>query len=184
MHHYVMEKRMDGADLAPGDREIEIIVNDTKGYRRDWGYEKMQRVPIPALPIDRRIGVAQVELGYTEEQAIEESSRCLHCWVNTIFEPHGEEVGTECILCGGCADICPEHCIELVVLDRIEADGPLLAKLEDEYEIVMRGEVGDLVGSVMIKDEDRCIRCGLCAMRCPVGCITMEEYAASVTCPV
>lgn len=183
IHQYVVAQKA-GGGVARGDRNVEIIVNDTRTYQRGWGYETKQRVSIPALPIDRRVGVAQVELGYTEEQATEEASRCLHCWVNTIFEPKGEETGTECILCGGCADICPENCIELVVLDRVAADVSLFAELESEYEIVMRGENDNLVGSVMIKDEDLCIRCGLCAMRCPVGCITMEEYAVSATCPV
>jgi NADPH-dependent glutamate synthase beta subunit-like oxidoreductase len=52
---------------------------------------------VPALPIERRTGVAEVECGYTEEQARREASRCLRCWINTIFE--GTEAnGTECIL--------------------------------------------------------------------------------------
>ena len=184
IHHYCTRDKIEGVELVLSEREAEIIVYDTKKYKRSWGYEKTQRVPIPVLPIDRRIGVSQIELGYTEEQAIEEASRCLHCWVNTIFEPEGEETGTECILCGGCVDICPENCIDLVVLTRIEAEGADLAELESEYQIVMKGQSGELVGSVMIKDEDRCIRCGLCAMRCPVGCITMEAYAVSETVPV
>ncbi|MBI3110287.1 MAG: FAD-dependent oxidoreductase [Ignavibacteriales bacterium] len=184
IHHYCTRDKIEGVELVLSEREAEIIVYDTKKYKRSWGYEKTQRVPIPVLPIDRRIGVSQIELGYTEEQAIEEASRCLHCWVNTIFEPEGEETGTECILCGGCVDICPENCIDLVVLTRIEAEGTVLAELESEYRIVVKGQSGELVGSVMIKDEDRCIRCGLCAMRCPVGCITMEAYAVSETVPV
>lgn len=184
IHQFLMGKNIEGVELSLSEREVEIIVHDTKQYKRAWGYEKKQRVPIPALPIDRRIGVAQVELGYTEHQAIEEASRCLHCWVNTVFEPKGEETGTECILCGGCVDICPENCIDLVALDRVDADESILSELEGEYDVAIRGQTGDLVGSVMIKDEDVCIRCGLCAMRCPVGCITMEGYAVSETMPV
>ncbi|MEK7748948.1 MAG: 4Fe-4S binding protein, partial [Bacteroidota bacterium] len=167
--------------LAFHEREIEIVVQDTKTYSRPWGFEKAQRVPIPALAIDRRIGIAQVELGYSEDQARHEASRCLHCWVNTIFEPNGEEYGTECILCGGCVDICPENCIELVALDRLEADEQFTSELEAEYDIVIKGENAAQTGAIMIKDEDICIRCGLCAKRCPVGCITMEGYYASET---
>ncbi|MBI4535682.1 MAG: 4Fe-4S binding protein, partial [Ignavibacteriae bacterium] len=133
------------------------------------------------LPIDRRIGVAQVEVGYTEAQARHEASRCLHCWENTIFEPKGENTGTECILCGGCVDVCPENCIELVTLGRIEADKTLASQLEEEYAIAFEDETETTVGAVMIKDEDMCIRCGLCALRCPVGCITMEGYYVSET---
>jgi NAD-dependent dihydropyrimidine dehydrogenase PreA subunit len=99
--------------------------------------------------------------------------------VNTVFEPEGEEYGTECILCGGCVDICPEDCIELVSLDRLEADETLIKDLQEEYDILIKGENTSETGAIMIKDEDVCIRCGLCAKRCPVGCITMEGYYAS-----
>lgn len=182
IHRYLTGENGKKVELAfhlPRAEEVEILVHDSKQYKRQWDYEKAHRVIIPTLPINRRIGVAQVELGYTEDQARREASRCLHCWVNTSFEPAGEETGTECILCGGCVDICPENCIELTVYDRFEAVPSLLEELCSEYQITMRGETEVLVGSVMIKDEDRCIRCGLCAMRCPVGCITMESYSVS-----
>jgi NADPH-dependent glutamate synthase beta subunit-like oxidoreductase len=181
IHHYMTGERGKAIELAFHERDVEIVVYDAAHYKRSWGFEKARRVPIPSLPIDRRIGVSQVELGYTEEQAREEASRCLHCWVNTIFETEGEETGTECILCGGCADICPENCIELVAFDRVDADQTMIEELQREYDIVLRGESDTAIGSVMIKDEDICIRCGLCAMRCPVGCITMEGYAVSET---
>ncbi len=181
IHHYMTGERGKTVELVFHEREVEIVVHDTKHFKRMWGYEKAHRVPIPFLPIDRRIGLAQVELGYTEEQARNEASRCLRCWVNTIFESKGEETGTECILCGGCVDICPENCIELVAFDRVDADESMVEALQSEYDIVLRGETDTAVGSVMIKDEDRCIRCGLCAMRCPVGCITMEGYTVSET---
>jgi len=179
IHQYIMREGENHVGLAFHEREIEIVVDDTKAFSRSWGFEKAERVPIPALPMNRRIGVAQVELGYSEDQAQREASRCLHCWVNTIFEPQGEENGTECILCGSCVDICPENCIELVALDRLEANEGLTSELEKEYDVVVKGGNTSEIGAVMIKDEDACIRCGLCAKRCPVGCITMEEYHAS-----
>jgi NAD-dependent dihydropyrimidine dehydrogenase PreA subunit len=89
--------------------------------------------------------------------------------VNTIFD------SDKCILCGGCADVCPEVCLHLVSLDRLEGDATLeealAARLDDED----RTEC-----SAIIKDETRCIRCALCAERCPVGAITMErvEFAS------
>ena len=184
IHNYIAGLHIAGVELVFHEREVEIVVHKTSEYHREWGYEKIPRVSIPALPIDRRIGVAQVELGYTEEQARHEASRCLHCWVNTIFEPAGEEVGTECILCGGCVDICPESCIDLVSFDRVDADPIMLEDLQREYDVVLKGETETTVGAVMIKDEDICIRCGLCAKRCPVGCITMEGYVVSETMPV
>ncbi len=184
IHKYLAGGDVREVGLALQEREAEIVVHKTREYKRTWGYEKLKRVPVPTLPIDRRIGVAQVELGYTEVQARCEASRCLHCWENTIFEVTGDDTGTECILCGGCVDICPENCIELVTLDRVDAEETLTSQLEEEYDIVLRGETEATVGAVMIKDEDMCIRCGLCALRCPVGCITMEGYYVSETIPV
>ncbi len=181
IHYYLFGERADNGNSNAHKREIEIIVNKTSEYKRPWGYEQLHRVPIPALPINRRIGLAQVELGYSEELAQREASRCLHCWVNTIFDTKGEEHGTECILCGGCADICPESCIELISFDRIHAEQPLIFDLENEFDLKLHGQTDKMVGAVMIKDESVCIRCGLCAMRCPVGCITMQRYSVSET---
>jgi NADPH-dependent glutamate synthase beta subunit-like oxidoreductase len=184
IHRFLLQKDEQIPEIHFHPTGVDIVVHDTKQYQRKWGYEKDNRVQIPTLPIDRRIGVSQVELGYTEEQARCEASRCLHCWVNTIFNPAGEDLGSECILCGGCVDICPENCIDLVTLDRVDPDAAMLEEMEKEYDVVLHGETEAAIGSVMIKDEDRCIRCGLCAMRCPVGCITMESYAVSETMPV
>ncbi|HUI64083.1 MAG TPA: FAD-dependent oxidoreductase [Bacteroidota bacterium] len=164
-----------GVDL----RSIEIIVADTNQHRRPWGYEQQGRVPIPALPIGRRIGVSQIEIGYDESEARREASRCLHCWENTIFDEGGEETGSECILCGGCVDICPEDCIDLVTLERLGGEDALLGEIAATYDVVVTGASESERGAVMIKDEELCIRCGLCAKRCPVGCITMQAYSAS-----
>ena len=184
IHQHLAGESPTRVEVDLGGRDVEIIVARTSEYKRDWGYDKNGREPIPCLPIERRIGVAQIELGYTEEQAQQEAARCLHCWENTIFNDQGEDTGSECILCGGCVDICPENCIDLVTFDRLEVDERSVDEIEASYGMTIRGETRDLVGSVMIKDEERCIRCGLCAMRCPVACITMEGYTVSETMPV
>jgi formate dehydrogenase (NADP+) beta subunit len=176
IHAYLAQKPGREVEIVLSARTAEIIVANTKEYKRPWGYEQRQRVPVPALPIERRIGLAQIELGYTEEEARCEASRCLHCWENTIFNVAGEETGSECILCGGCVDICPEYCIDLVTSDRVEGDEPLRAEVSEQYGVAIGGRDATRTGSVMIKDENICIRCGLCAMRCPVGCITMQGY--------
>jgi NAD-dependent dihydropyrimidine dehydrogenase PreA subunit len=81
--------------------------------------------------------------------------------------------------------VCPEQCLELVPLENVEFPEPVVAHLEQNesaYQVELRGvkpqelAVGIVTGSVMVKDETRCIRCGLCAMRCPVKEITMEAF--------
>ena len=121
---------------------------------------------MPTLNAQERIqgqGLS-VELGYDESQAVCEGCRCLDCGVNTVFD------SDKCILCGGCADVCPEVCLELVSLDRMEGDESLQRTLSDRV-----GDADESQFSAIIKDETKCIRCALCAERCPTGAITMER---------
>lgn len=184
MHAFLSGVQGASVEVALTDRNVEIVVASTREYKRNWGYEQQKRVPIPVLPIERRIGVAQIEIGYDEADAQREASRCLHCWENTIFNEAGEDTGSECILCGGCVDICPESCIEFTTSNRIGGASEVLSDVEGAFDIVLLGQSGEMTGSIMIKDEERCIRCGLCAMRCPVGCISMQGYIVSATMPV
>jgi formate dehydrogenase (NADP+) beta subunit len=101
--------------------------------------------------------------------------------VNTIFD------SDKCILCGGCADVCPELCLELVSLDRLienglDETGRGEGRLEDDRRLAqaLRDRLGDeeiSEHSAIVKDETKCIRCALCADRCPVGAITMERFS-------
>jgi formate dehydrogenase beta subunit len=135
-------------------------------YHREKHYERQSRLHIPTLSAEERLKspAALVEIGYNDEQARAEAGRCLDCGINTIFD------GERCILCGGCVDVCPTVCLKLVSFDRLE--------LSPELETAAR-ELGldpdDL--SAVIKYEECCIRCGLCAQRCPTTAITMEKFS-------
>ena len=132
----------------------------------------LERQAIPMLPLERRTGITEVELGYNEQEAMAEAQRCLRCYVNTILEG-SEQDGTDCVLCGGCVDVCPENCLELVSLDRIQFDPTPRHHRNNrrlfsfELEDIQADELGSITGTAMIKDETRCIRCGLCARALP-----------------
>jgi NADPH-dependent glutamate synthase beta subunit-like oxidoreductase/NAD-dependent dihydropyrimidine dehydrogenase PreA subunit len=155
---------------------VEVILQPLAGFTRSLDFEGIPRQRPPVLPIERRIGIAEIEECFSESAARREGSRCLRCWINTIFA-QDPELGTECILCGGCADVCPENCIEFVPVAEIAADPALRESVLAEYgaDGAALFEPGAL-GTALIKDETVCIRCGLCAARCPSGTIIMESF--------
>ena len=146
-------------------RKVRVTVYDTDRYRMKPDYEKLERHSPPVLPLDRRIGIAEVEQPYPQPDAIAQGLRCLKCHISPVFD------GDKCILCGGCSDICPENCLRLVDVVDLRGDENLQAAFAARYgQLPVRGEHG-----AIIKDETRCIRCGLCAVRCPTGAVTMER---------
>ena len=177
--------------VADGHKAARAIDNYLKGgqlkvLRRGWMEEvpnhylpsadhyHTPRANPPKISLDRRTGVSEVEMVFDEDSANQQSQRCLKCHVQTVFN------GELCILCGGCVDICPNSCLKMVPLAKIAGNGELTALIKIRY-----GEKGRVQpqaagnetrqpGTAMIKDETRCIRCGLCQRRCPTGAITME----------
>jgi NADPH-dependent glutamate synthase beta subunit-like oxidoreductase len=134
--------------LAAGPSEVRIEIGRRPGFRRlDSGYDAIPRVGVPTTPTDRRVGFAEVEVGYDEQEAQLEALRCLRCFDDIMLDPG------LCILCGLCVDVCPPNCITIVRADRIGA--------------------GTAAQSALLLDEDRCIRCALCVNRCPPGALSM-----------
>ncbi|GMU23058.1 MAG: hypothetical protein AMXMBFR13_31410 [Phycisphaerae bacterium] len=140
-------------------------------YQRERGYEAIRRMPIPTLPPERRLSDpgAVVERGYGCQEARREASRCLDCGVTPVFD------GSRCVLCGGCVDVCPTQCLKLVGLADLESSADLKSAIEGTLgaDVELEGN------SAILKDEERCIRCALCAARCPADAITMERVTFS-----
>jgi NADPH-dependent glutamate synthase beta subunit-like oxidoreductase len=140
------------------------------GYRRERGYESIRRQAVPVAEPGTRLERADVEVerGFDRAQAMREASRCLDCGVTPVFD------GTRCVLCGGCADVCPTLCLKLVPLAALSAT----PDLDRTIDVTLGADVDRRQHTAILKDEDRCIRCALCEQRCPVAAITMER----VTC--
>ncbi|MBK7932666.1 MAG: FAD-dependent oxidoreductase [Acidobacteria bacterium] len=140
-------------------------------YRRERGYESIRRVEVPTIEPSERLEHPEnvVEIGYSRDEAMREASRCLDCGVTPVFD------GSRCVLCGGCADVCPTECLKLILLDRLEFD----TQIDQMISSSIGADVELSENSAILKDEDRCIRCSLCAIRCPVDAISMERVTFS-----
>ena len=128
------------------------------------GFELLDRETPPTLDVGRRTGIAEVETGYDARQAWRQAARCLVCHVQTIYDPE------KCVLCNRCVDVCPEYCLAIVPFEDLDLPE------EEKRALVARAEADGLPLSAMIKDDERCIRCGLCAIRCPTDAMTMEKF--------
>ena len=153
-----------GRTIEPRMLEAHIPLEQ---YRREWGYEGLRRVEVPTLTADERLFKPDslVEIGYDPAQARCEASRCLDCGVTPVFD------GERCVLCGGCIDVCPTRCLKLIPLSMLESSEELDRTIEGALGLGADREAN----CAILKDEDRCIRCALCEMRCPVDAISMER---------
>ena len=148
----------------------------------EWSYDSPviddHRYQVPH--VDKAVALkdrkVEVELGFDMEAAHQEALRCLNCDVQTVF------MESKCIECDGCVDICPTACISFVP----NADEE---PLRDSLRMPARNIAQDIYVSeelaqtsrVMVKDENVCLHCGLCAERCPTGAWDMQQFFYSVT---
>jgi NADPH-dependent glutamate synthase beta subunit-like oxidoreductase len=137
----------------------------TRRFTRPEDFEQHARESPPTIDLDRRTGISEVETGYTEEQARRQAERCLSCHVQTIYD------ADKCVMCNRCVDICPEYCLKLVPLAELDVDEQTKAQLVEHYDVDPFQPA-----SAMLKDDETCIRCGLCAVRCPTDAMTMEVF--------
>ncbi|MDN3651394.1 FAD-dependent oxidoreductase [Thalassotalea ponticola] len=147
----------------------------------EWSYTNIidhdLRHPVPHIDWQKASEelATEVELGFDEKLAFEESERCLNCDVHTIFTE------ATCIECSACEDICPTDCINFIanISDDITPPEQLLKgklrveKMHEQQDYM----ISDVLktGNIMVKDEDMCLHCGLCAERCPTGAWDMQK---------
>jgi formate dehydrogenase beta subunit len=145
--------------------EVEVHRIPPDSYKMFPGYEKRERSLPQTVDIGRRTGITEVEEVFDEEQARAQAERCLVCHVDTIYDP------LKCVLCGRCADVCPEHCLVFVPLASVDMPEEQKKAAQACYE-----HDEDAPMTVLLKDDTDCIRCGLCAQRCPTEAMTMERF--------
>jgi len=147
----------------------------------EWSYDNAvapdQRYAVPHAPLDKLLKdrKLEVELGFDQATAFKEAERCLNCDVQTVFEE------VRCIECDACVDICPTDCITFTVNGpEKELRGRLTApSLNLSQDLYVSAELP--TARVMVKDEDVCLHCGLCAERCPTGAWDMQKFLYNVS---
>jgi ferredoxin len=144
-------------------------------YDNDISNDLRYRVPLRDTAVALKDIRVEVELGYDEKLAFLEAERCLNCDVQTVF------TGQLCIECDACVDICPMDCITFTE-NGTEEDlrGRLMAPaINLEQDLYIGNSLK--TGRIMVKDEDVCLHCGLCAERCPTGAWDMRKFLLDVT---
>jgi len=143
--------------------------------RESWDQLRRHHPPVVAAS-ERANSLKIVEENYPDADARTQAARCLRCNVNTVFDTG------MCVACNGCVDVCPESLIKLTAVAELcktqegrEWIAGLAGVPPDELNKFDKQQL-DAMGGVMVKDESTCIRCGLCAARCPSHAITMQRF--------
>ncbi len=145
--------------------EVEVRRIPAEDYRMISGYELRDRALPRTVDLGRRTGITEVEEVFDEAEARAQAARCLVCHVDTVYDPE------KCVLCGRCADVCPERCLVFAPLERVE-----MPEEQRAAALERCGHDPSRPLTVLLKDDTDCIRCGLCARRCPTEAMTMERF--------
>lgn len=157
--------------LAPG-----VNLQSRKMGMHEWSYSNdyapVERRLVPHVSLKERFKKLniEVELGFTAEQAAQEVQRCLNCDVQTVF------TAKLCIECDACIDICPVDCLTMTSnSDEADLRTRLKAPAKNLAQPLLVSAPLPQTGRVMVKDEDLCVHCGLCAERCPTAAWDMQK---------
>ncbi|MDP3716382.1 MAG: FAD-dependent oxidoreductase [Acidobacteriota bacterium] len=155
-----------------------MTLTSTKMGLHEWSYSnnydpvQRQKMKHVELPLRFSKMTMEVEEGFTEEQTRAEVERCLNCDVETHF------TDSLCIECDACIDICPVDCLTLIPSAETEAElrAQTLAPAENLEQALFHSSPLKQTGRLMVKDENVCLHCGLCAERCPTYAWDMRKF--------
>ncbi len=153
-----------------------VNLSSQKMGMHEWSfsnsYDTAERRLMPHVDLKERFKKLdiEVELGFTVEQVIQEVERCLNCDIQTVF------AAKLCIECDACIDVCPVNCLTMTANgDEADLRMRLSAPAENHEQALYVSADLPQTGRVMVKDEDLCVHCSLCAERCPTGAWDMQK---------
>jgi len=164
-----------GQDLEDRPPPNVTLISQKMGIH-EWSYDSIpvddKRVAVPLVALEKALGDRdlEVELGFDPATAFVQAERCLNCDAQTVF------TAPSCIECDACADICPTSCINFVENAPEEELRPRLMVPADNPDQDLFVSDTLATGKVLVKDEDVCLHCGLCAERCPTAAWDMQLF--------
>ncbi len=175
-----IDRFLHGEAVEPRPAPFTNLMSQKMGIH-EWSYSNDvsndTRYKVPWADAEKALANirVEVELGFDAATAFKEASRCLNCDVQTVFNRD------TCIECDACVDICPMDCITFTTNgDENDVRGRLLAPAGNlSQDLYVSGELK--TGHIMVKDEDVCLHCGLCAERCPTGAWDMQKFLLNTT---
>ncbi len=164
-----------GADVSARPPRGVTLASRKMGMH-EWSYKNdyttLERRLMPHVSLKERFKKLdiEVELGFTVEQAAQEAQRCMNCDIQTVFE------SKLCIECDACIDICPVDCLTITHNgDEADLRGRLRSPALEPTQLLYVSAPLPQTARVMVKDENLCVHCGLCAERCPTAAWDMQK---------